>query len=133
MGATTKMVVYGVKQGIKYSPAIAAAVRAGKGPALDFTKAKLEAQRHKRLAVDEAHTLKEGTLLRIVRGEDVVWVVFSGDHPVSAHPAVEVPVADLVGHADLDQRRPPEHFPTTGERAKRVGTKAARTVRLKRD
>ena len=132
MGATTKMVIYGVKQGIKYSPAIAAAVRAGKGPALDYAKARLEAQRQKRLAVDEAQTLKDGSLLRVVRGEGVVWVVFSGDQPVSAHPAVEVPVAELVAHADLDLRHPPEHYPTTGERAKRVSDKAARTVHLKR-
>ena len=96
-----------VRQGIKYSPALAAVVKEARGPVTEYAKTHLEAARHKRLAVTKAASLKDGSLLPIVHGEQTVWVVFSGDHPVATHPPVDVPLPTLLQHADLTQRRRP--------------------------
>ena len=126
----TKLVVTGVRQGVKYAPAITVVVREVRGPATEYAKARLEASRQRRLAVVEAESLREGTVLRVLRGDQPVWVVFSGDEPVSAPPAVDGPLADLVARADLGRRRRPEDFPTARQRVARAGGRV-KGVRLR--
>lgn len=67
-------------------------------------------------------------VLRMLRGETVVWVVFSGDQTVSAHPHVDVPLDEFVAHVDLGQRRRPDDYPSTRQRARRARSTAARSV-----
>ena len=121
-----------VRQGVKYTPVIAAVVKEARGPVTDYAKSHLEAARHKRLAVTKAASLKDGSVLPIVHGEQPVWVVYSGEQPVAQYPETGMPLADLVEHVDLGRRRPPEQFPTPRERASAAGHSAAARVHLPR-
>lgn len=123
-----KLVVTGVKQGVKYSPAIAAVVKEARGPVTDFAKGRVEASRQRRLAVTKAASLTDGSVLSLVHGEQPVWVVFSGDEPVAQHPDTGVPLADLVQHVDLSRRRKPEDFPSAKERVSSASHRATDTV-----
>lgn len=125
-----KTVFTGVKQGAKYAPVVIPVVREMREPATAYAKRVIETSRQRRLAVTKAASLREGTVLRVLHGEDPVWVVYSGDEPVSAHPAVDVPLAELVQHANLDLRRRPEEFPTARERAASAGRTARSKVHL---
>jgi len=127
-----KVVVTGVRQGIKYSPAIAAVVRELRGPAADYAKARVEAARQLRLAVTKAESVQDGTVLRLMHGEQTVWVVYSGEVPISAHPDIGVPLAELTDHANLDRRRRPEELPSPGKRVAAVGKKTVSKVHLPR-
>jgi hypothetical protein len=127
-----KLVYTGVKQGIKYSPAIATVIREVRGPATDFAKTRVEASRQRRLAVTKAASVRDGSVLQLLHGEQTVWVVYSGDVPVSEHPDVGVPLAELVEHADLDRRRRPEEFPSPKERASAARRKTVSKVHLPR-
>ena len=124
----TKVVIMSARQGVKYAPHIAAAVREVRGPATDYAKATLEATRQKRLALTKARSVRDGSLLLVLHGEQPVWVVYSGDVPVSEHPEVGVPLADLVAHADLDRRRTPEEFPSPRQRVTAARKKTVSTV-----
>jgi hypothetical protein len=124
----TKVVIMSARQGVKYAPHIAAVVREVRGPATDYAKATLEATRQKRLALTKARSVRDGSLLLVLHGEQPVWVVYSGDVPVSEHPEVGVPLADLVAHADLDRRRTPEEFPSPRQRVTAARKKTVSTV-----
>jgi hypothetical protein len=130
----TKVVIMSARQGVKYAPHIAAVVREVRGPATDYAKATLEATRQKRLALTKARSVRDGSLLLVLHSEQPVWVVYSGDVPVSEHPEVGVPLADLVAHADLDRRRTPEEFPSPRQRVSsaRKRTVSKVTIRRKR-
>lgn len=123
-----KLVVTGVKQGVKYSPAIVAVVKEARGPVTDFAKGRVEASRQKRLALTKAASLKDGSVLSLVHGEQPAWVVFAGDQPVAQYPETGVALEVLVEHADLSKRRPPEDFPSARERASAAGHRATDTV-----
>jgi hypothetical protein len=124
----TKVVIMSARQGVKYAPHIAAVVREVRGPATDYAKATLEATRQKRLALTKARSVRDGSLLLVLHGEQPVWVVYSGDVPVSEHPEVGVPLADLVAHADLARRRTPEEFPSPRQRVTAARKKTVSTV-----
>ncbi len=117
-----------VKQGVKYSPAIAAVVKEARGPVTEFAKGRVEASRQRRLAVTKAASLTDGSVLSVIHGEQPVWVVFSGDEPVAQHPDTGVPLADLVAHVDLSQRRRPDDFPTARARMSSARHRATDTV-----
>jgi hypothetical protein len=129
-----KVVITGARQGVKYAPVIAAVVREVRGPATDYAKATMEATRQKRLALTKARSVRDGSVLLVLHGEQPVWVVYSGDVPVSEHPDVGVALADLVAHADLERRRTPEQFPSPRQRmsAARKKTVSKVTIRRKR-
>ena len=128
----TKVVIISARQGVKYAPHIAAVVREVRGPATDFAKTRVEASRQRRLAVTKAASVRDGSVLQLLHGEQTVWVVFSGDRPVSEHPDIGVPLAELVEHADLDRRRPPEDFPSPKERASAARKKTVSKVHVPR-
>jgi hypothetical protein len=125
-----KVVVTGVRQGVKYSPIIASVVREVRGPATDYAKSRVEASRQRRLAVAKAESVRDGTVLRLMHGEQTVWVVYSGDEPISAHPDIGVPLAELTDHANLERRRRPEEFPSPRERAAAARKKTVSKIRL---
>lgn len=119
-----------VRQGVKYTPVIAAVVKEARGPVTEYAKTHLGAAKLKRLAVTKAASLKDGSVLPMVQGEQSVWVVFAGEQPVAQYPESGLALADLVEHADLGRRRRPEEFPTPRERATAVGHRAAARVHL---
>lgn len=127
-----KLVITGVKTGVKYSPVIATVIREVRGPATDFAKTRVEASRQRRLAVTKAASVRDGSVLQLLHGEQTVWVVYSGEVPVSEHPDVGVPLEELVVHADLDRRRRPEEFPSPKERASAARKKTVSKVHLPR-
>jgi hypothetical protein len=128
----TKVVIFSASKGVKYAPHIAAVVREVRGPATDFAKTRVEASRQRRLAVTKAASVRAGSVLQLLHGEQTVWVVYSGDKPVSEHPDIGVPLGELVEHADLDRRRPPEDFPSPKERASAARKKTVSKVHVPR-
>ena len=133
--AAGKIVGYAVKYGVKYGPHLVVAAKALKEPATAYAQAKLAEQRERKAALAEAATLQAGTVLKVVHDTHPVWVVYAGEDPVSAHPAVPVPLATLVERADLTQRMRPEDVPAVKDRVvavKDTATAKARKV-VKRD
>ena len=128
----SKLVITGARQGVKYAPIIASVVREVRGPATDYAKATMEATRQKRLALTKARSVRDGSLLLVLHGEQPFWVVYSGDVPVSDHPDVGIPLADLVAHADLGRRRRPEEFPSPRQRVSSAGKKTVSKVTVRR-
>jgi len=55
-----KTVTIKIKEGVKYSPHIAAIVREVRGPASEYAKATMEATRQKRLALTKARSVRDG-------------------------------------------------------------------------
>ena len=127
-----RLFVKGVRYGVKYGPAAKVVFDQVKEPASDYAKGKLDSQRSRRIAIDKARTLEDGSLLRVIHGEKPVWIVFSGDEAISAHPDPGVPVSDLLVRADLSLRRRPDELPTPKDRAVAARKRAVASVRRKR-
>ena len=122
-----------VKWGVKYGPHVVVLAQQAKEPAMKAAQTALDRQRAKRRAVEHAATVREGSVLktfdpRAEHGEPV-WVVFSGDDPIAAHPATATPLAELVAKSDLATRVKPVDLPSPAERARRVAAKATRRTR----
>jgi len=130
--AIGRLVLTGVRYGVKYGPHVKVIFDQVKEPASDYARARLQSQRGRRLAVAKAHTLRDGSVLQVIHGDQPVWVVFSGDEAVSAHPDPGVPVSDLLTRADLTRRRHPDELPSVRERAASAKDKAIGTVRRKK-
>lgn len=127
-----KVIVTVGKAAVKYGPAAKVFYDQAKEPATDFARKRLDAARHRRLAVERARTLRDGTLLRLVPHEEPVWVVFSGDEPVSAHPDKGEPLSSLLARADLTRRIYPDQVPTPRDRAVAVRDTAVGRVRRRK-
>lgn len=98
-----------VRYSVKYGPLVYEAVKHGREPAQRALRRAMARQGERRRAFKHAETLVEGSVLRVFRDGEPVWVVFSRDHPVVAYPAVDVELSVLLEHADLGQRvRPGE-------------------------
>ncbi len=114
------------KLAAKYGPHVVAAAKVA-GPAV---KEAAETQRkrieNRRAAFDKARGLEAGTVLRQRQGDEVVFVVFTGDEPVAVYPEVATPLADLVRSADLSQRVTPQEY-DDAKVSKRAG-RAARKI-----
>lgn len=104
MARSSKAVNTAMKLGIRYAPVAYAVVRRGRGPAVELTKATYLRGNARRQAMAHAQSLIEGSALRTFLGDQQVWVVFSKDEPVGSHPTVQVPLDDLLTHADLTRR-----------------------------
>ena len=130
--AKGRFFVTGVKYGMRYGPHAKLLFDQVKEPAADYARARLESQRARRLALTKARTLQDGSVLEVVHGQVPVWVVFSADEPVSAHPDRGVPLADLLERADLTRRLRPHDVPTPRARAIAVRDRAVGTVRRRK-
>lgn len=88
---------------------------------------------NKKHAFEKARTLSGGTVLRQLRGEQVLWVVYAGDEAVASYPS-RPDLADLVRHADLSKRQTPADYDRTRakNRAKRVAKKGAQAAITRR-
>jgi hypothetical protein len=96
-----------VKYSVKYGPLVYEAVKHGREPAQRALQRALARQGERRKAFKHAATLVDGSVLRVFREGEPIWVVFSADNPVVAYPPVEVPLPELLEHADLGQRVKP--------------------------
>ncbi len=112
---------------VKHAPKAAAAWRVGGKPAVEQVKIQRARALNKKLAFEKARTLVDGTVLRQLHGEQVVWVVFAGEVPVATYPPVEEDLPDLVKHAKVSDRQTPEDYDQSRARAraKRAAKKGA--------
>lgn len=127
-----RVIVTAAKAAVKYGPAAKVVYDQAKEPATDYARRKLEAARSRRLAIEKARTLRDGMLLRVMPQDEPVWVVFSGDEPISAHPDTGAPLADLLLRADLTRRVYPDQIPSTRDRAVAVRDTAIGSVRRRK-
>ena len=108
-----------VKWGVKYGPHVVVIAQQAREPAMAAAKKTMERQKARRLAVEHAATVREGTVLKAFdphrSTDEPVWVVFSGEEPIAAHPTTTTPLADLVARSDLSMRKRPHEVPSTSE------------------
>lgn len=97
-----------VRLGVRYAPLAYQAVKQGRAPAQAAVQKAYTRLGSRRQALAHAATLIDGSALRTFAGDDQVWVVFSGDQPVAAHPAIDVPLETLLRHSDLGKRVRPK-------------------------
>lgn len=119
MAGTRKVLGTAMKFGVKYGPHMVGIAAVAKEPAKKAASAYLASRATHRQAIDHATTLVDGSVLKVVHEGATVWVVFSGDDPVTAYQAVPVGLDDLLAHADLSHRVRPEAVPS---RATRIRT-----------
>jgi hypothetical protein len=113
-----------VKWGVKYGPHVVVLAQQAKDPAVAAAKKALDRQKARRRAVEHAATVREGTVLKTfdphVDTGEPVWVVFSGDEAIAAHPTTTTPLAELIAKSDLATRKRPDEMPSTGDRVKKL-------------
>lgn len=85
---------------------------------------------NRRKAVEKARTVVAGSVLRQIHGDQVVWVVFAGDEPITAYPQVDIELDELTQRAKLAERMTPEQYDESRARAR--AKRAASTVRRRR-
>src|SRR6478672_2029434 len=98
--AVGSLVKWGVKYGVKYGPHVVVLAQQAKEPAMKAAQTALDRQKAKRRAVEHAATVREGTVLKTFdpgadHGEPV-WVVFSGEDAIAAHPPTVTPIPELI-------------------------------------
>jgi hypothetical protein len=94
-----------VKYGVRYGPLMIEAVRHGREPAQQAVQAAWAKRSARRRAVEHALTVREGSLLKVIKDGQAVFFVFSGDAIVTTYPQVpQSAYPDLLRHADLDKR-----------------------------
>ncbi len=71
-------------------------------------RAKAAAIAERRRAFQEADSVVDGSVLRVVDHGTTTFVVFSGEAPVASYPEAAKPLGDLIAHADLTKRVTPE-------------------------
>lgn len=104
MPGKTRALTSALRLGMKYGPVAYQAARYGRGPAQAATAGSLGRAGTKRQALQHATSLVNGSALRVFHGDKQVWVVFTGDLPVATHPKMNVPISQLLMHADLSRR-----------------------------
>ncbi|MER7073486.1 hypothetical protein [Terrabacter sp. NPDC000476] len=126
MAGKARIVTQGVKLGIKYGPQIWVATQALREPAKEAANKAISSERARRQAMAHATSLADGSILKVYRGDQSHWVVFSGDEPVGVHPQADLPAAALVERADLTKRIRPGDKVRATDRAKDAATAALR-------
>jgi hypothetical protein len=96
-----------VKYGVRYGPLVVEAVRHGREPAQQAVQAAWAKRSARRKAVEHALTVRDGSLLKVIKDGQAVFFVFSGDAIVTTYPSVpQSAYPELLRHADLDKREP---------------------------
>ena len=136
MPGTGKAVGSIVKWGVKYGPHVVVLAQQAREPAMKAAQTALDRQKAKRRAVEHAATVREGTVLKTFdpRAEhsEPVWVVFSGEEPIAAHPATVTPIAELIANSDLSTRLRPDELPTPAGRLRGIPKALPSTLRTAR-
>ena len=113
-----------IRWGVKYGPHAVVIAQQAKEPAMAAAQKVIDRQKAKRRAIEHAATVRDGSVLktfdpRADHGE-AVWVVFSGEDPIAAHPTTTTPIAELIANSDLSTRVRPADLPTPAERLKQI-------------
>ena len=96
-----------VRYGVRYGPLIVEAVRHGREPAQQAVQAAWAKRSARRKAVEHALTVRDGSLLKVIKDGQAIFFVFSGDAIVTTYPPVpQATYPELLRHADLDKREP---------------------------
>jgi hypothetical protein len=96
-----------VKYGVRYGPLVVEAVRHGREPAQQAVQAAWAKRSARRKAIEHALTVRDGSLLKVIKDGQAIFFVFSGDAIVTTYPAVpQNTYPALLRHADLDKREP---------------------------
>lgn len=120
-----------IKYGVKYGPHVVAAVKVAKDPAQNAARKVFSEGRARRAALEHAHTLVGGSVLKVIHRDAPVWVIFSGEDAITTQPKVDVPIADLLMRADLTRRISPDDVPGTAGKAKAALTRGKRALTRK--
>ncbi|QGN59018.1 hypothetical protein [Nostocoides sp. HKS02] len=113
-----------IKWGVKYGPHVVVLAQQAKEPAMAAAQKALDRQRAKRRAVEHAATVRDGMVLKTfdprADHSEPIWVVFSGDEPIAAHPATTTPLTELIARSDLSTRVRPAELPSPAERLRNL-------------
>lgn len=120
MVANRKAVAALVGLGMKYGPDAYSAVRNAREPAQAAAKKLVSQRTTRQQALSHAETLLDGSIYKAYSGDELVWVVFSGDQAVATHPRTDVPVESLLTHADLSKRLRPGEVGRRGRRTRAI-------------
>lgn len=94
-----------VKYSVRYGPLLVQAAKYGREPAQQAMQAAMAKRSARKKAVEHALTVRDGSLLKVIKDGQAIFFVFSGDAIVTTYPAVpQSSYPDLLRHADLDQR-----------------------------
>ena len=94
-----------VKYGVRYGPLAVEAIRHGREPAQQAMQAAFAKRAARKKAIEHALTVRDGSLLKIIREGQAIFFVFSGDAIVTTYPSVpQNTYPELLRHADLDKR-----------------------------
>ncbi|WP_433005801.1 hypothetical protein [Kribbella sp. CA-294648] len=94
-----------VKYGVRYGPMAFEAVKHGREPAQQALQAALAKRNARKKAIEHALTVRDGSLLKVIKDGQAVFFVFSGDAIVTTYPPVaQSTYPELLRHADLDRR-----------------------------
>jgi hypothetical protein len=96
-----------VKYGVRYGPLAVEAIKHGREPAQQAVQAALAKRTARKKAIEHALTVREGSLLKVIRDGQAIFFVFSGDAIVTTYPPVPPNTyPELLRHADLGKREP---------------------------
>lgn len=126
MAGKGKLVGNAIKLGTKYGPQVWVASKALREPAKEAAQKVLASERARKAALNHASTLTDGSILKVYRGDQSLWLVFSGDTAVTVHPASDVPLSALLRGADLTKRVRPSDELTAKDRLRDAATSALR-------
>jgi hypothetical protein len=129
MAGKGKVAITAVKLGVKYGPQIWVATQALRGPAKEAVNKAMASERARRQAMAHAKSLAEGSILKVYKGDQAVWVVFSGDETVTAYPPTDIPISVLIERADLTKRIRPDDRLKARDRARDAATAALRRAK----
>ncbi|MFI5706306.1 hypothetical protein [Kribbella sp. NPDC051620] len=104
-GGKGKLAKNVVKYGVRYGPMAFEAVKHGREPAQQALQAALAKRTARKKAIEHAVTVRDGSLLKVIKDGQAVFFVFSGDAIVTTYPPVpQSTYPELLRHADLDRR-----------------------------
>jgi len=95
------------KRALKYGPYAAQAWKHLGKPTQAAVQKQAGSWAARRTALQHADTVTDGSILGVMHEGAKVWVVYSGDEPVTAYPSTAKPLAELVAHANLSKRLTP--------------------------
>lgn len=121
---------YGAKYGAKYGPHAVVVWNIAGDHVQAAARAKAAEIAERRKAFQEADSVVDGSVLRVVDHGTVTFVVFSGEEPVASYPDSTKPLDELIAHADLARRMTPAQ--RRERRATNRARRAAGSVRRRR-
>ncbi|MET7283760.1 hypothetical protein ABZS29_36360 [Kribbella sp. NPDC005582] len=122
-----------IKYGVRYGPLVAEAVKHGREPAQQAVQAAVARRTARKKALEHALTVRDGSLLKVIKDGQSIFFVFSGDAIVTTYPSVpQATYPELLRHADLDKRESAEQLAAVkAARRPRIGARLPKVIRRK--